>query len=72
MPNLVDEYKTIFLGKRGKRWNFLKSFSLYLSFLQICFEVWGASKLIVIIAFSNVLNMEYSTVKYSTLDNVTI
>ena len=30
---LVDEYKTIFLGKRGKRWNSSKTFSLYLSFL---------------------------------------
>ena len=33
MQKLVDEYKTIFLGKQGKRWNSLKSFSLYLSFL---------------------------------------
>ena len=33
MPNLVDEYKTIFLVKRGKRWNSPKLFSLYLSFL---------------------------------------
>ena len=32
-PNLVDEYKTIFLGKQGKRWNFSKTFSLYLCFL---------------------------------------
>ena len=27
MPNLVDEYKTIFLGKRSKRWNCPKIFS---------------------------------------------
>ena len=26
MPNLVDEYKTIFLGKRGKHWNSPKAF----------------------------------------------
>ena len=36
------------------------------------FDVWRASKFIVIIAFSNVLNVEYSTVKYSTGDNVTV
>ena len=28
MANLVDEYKTIFLGKRGKPWNSSKNFSL--------------------------------------------
>ena len=33
MKNLVDEYKTIFLGKRGKRWNYSKTFPLFLSFL---------------------------------------
>ena len=32
MSNLVDEYKIIFLGKRSKRWNFLETFFLYLSF----------------------------------------
>ena len=39
MPKLVDEYKTIFLGKRWKRWNYSKTFSLYLSLLQNGFEV---------------------------------
>ena len=33
MRKLVDEYKTVFLGKRGKRWNPSETFSLYLSFL---------------------------------------
>ena len=33
MQKLVHEYKTITLGKRGKRWNSSKTFSLYLSFL---------------------------------------
>ena len=33
MRKLVDEYKKIILGKRGKRWNTPKTFSLYLSFL---------------------------------------
>ena len=33
IQKLVDEYKTIFLGKRGKRWKSDKTFSLYLSFL---------------------------------------
>ena len=33
MWKLVDEYKTIFLEKRGKRWNSSKTLSLYLSFL---------------------------------------
>ena len=33
MQKLVDEYKTITLGKRDKRWNSSKTFSLYLSFL---------------------------------------
>ena len=31
MQNLFHEYKTIFLGKRGKRWNFLETFSVYCS-----------------------------------------
>ena len=35
---LVDEYKTIFLGNRGKRSNSSKTFSLYLSFLSNHFE----------------------------------
>ena len=34
IPNLVEEYKTIFLGNRGKPWNSPKTFSLYLSFLK--------------------------------------
>ena len=33
MPVLIDKYKTIFLEKRGKRWNSSKTFSLYLGFL---------------------------------------
>ena len=33
MGKLVEEYKTNFLEKRGKRWNPSKTFSLYLSFL---------------------------------------
>ena len=33
MQKLVDEYKTIFLGKQGNPWNSSKTFSLYLSFL---------------------------------------
>ena len=33
LQKLVDEYKTIFLGKWGKHWNSPKIFSLYLSFL---------------------------------------
>ena len=38
MPNLVDLYKTIFLGKWGKASNSPKAFSLYRGFLLICFE----------------------------------
>ena len=33
VPNLVDDYKTGFLGRRGKRWNAPKTFSLYFCFL---------------------------------------
>ena len=39
MPNLVDEYKTNFLEQWGKPLNSPKVFSLYWSFLEICFEV---------------------------------
>ena len=39
MPNLVDEYETIFLGKQDKPWNSSKIFFLYWSDLSICFEV---------------------------------
>ena len=39
ISNLFDEYKTIFLGKRGKRWNSWKTYSIYLNFLKICFWV---------------------------------
>ena len=45
MRNLVGKYKTIFLGKLGKFWNLPKPFSVYWSFLQICFEVWQNPKL---------------------------
>ena len=51
IPNLVDEYKTIFLEKWGKLWNFSKTFSLYLSFLSICFEVCQKPQ-------SNLMNLE--------------
>ena len=33
MPNLVDDYKTIFLGERGERLYAFENFSLYFSFL---------------------------------------
>ena len=48
-----------------------KKFLPIFEFSIICFEVWGTSQLTVIIAFSNFLNVEYSTVKYSTGDIVT-
>ena len=57
MRKLVDEYKNIFVGKQGKRWNSSKTFFLYLSFLYIGFEVGDGSKFIVIIVFSNALNV---------------
>ena len=38
MQKLIDEYKTITLGKRGEHWNPSKTFSLYLSFLWNGFE----------------------------------
>ena len=38
MRKLVDQYKNIFLLKRGKRWNSSKTFYLYLSFLSNGFE----------------------------------
>ena len=36
---LSTNTKPFFLGKRDKPWKCLKTFSLYWSFLQICFEV---------------------------------
>ena len=39
MPKLVQKYKTILMGKWGKRWNSSKTFSLYLSFQESGFEV---------------------------------
>ena len=48
MPNLVDEYKTIFLGKRDKHWNSPKSLSLYFSFQWIYFEVCRNPKFILL------------------------
>ena len=45
MRKLVDEYKTIFLGKRDKRWNSSKTFSLYLNFLSNGFEAGQKPKL---------------------------
>ena len=38
MQKLVDEYKNIFLGKRGKRWNSSKPISVYFTFLKNGFE----------------------------------
>ena len=38
MQNLVNEYKTIFLEKRDKASNSRETFSLYWSFLKICFQ----------------------------------
>ena len=38
MRKLVDKYKTIFPGKRGKCWNSSKTFFLYMSFLKNGFE----------------------------------
>ena len=51
MQKYVDEYKTIFLRKQGKRWNSFKTFSLYLSFLQNGFEACQKSK-------SNLIRLE--------------
>ena len=39
MRKMVEEYKTIFLEKRGKRWNISKTFLLYLVFFWNCFQV---------------------------------
>ena len=40
MPNLVDEYTIISLGKRSIPWKSPEIFSLYWSFLKICFEIY--------------------------------
>ena len=40
----VEEYKTIFPGKRGKHWNPSKTFSLYLTFLWNGFEAFQNPK----------------------------
>ena len=45
MGKLVDKYETIFLEKRGKRWNCSKTFSLYLSLLSNGFEACQKAKL---------------------------
>ena len=37
-PNLANKYKTIFMEKRGNRWNSLKTSRLYQSFLKMCFK----------------------------------
>ena len=42
--NLANEYKTFFLGKQGKLWDFPTTFSLYWSLLQICFYVFQKPK----------------------------
>ena len=39
MPKMVDKYHTNFLENRDKPYNSSKAFSLYWSFIQICFEV---------------------------------
>ena len=39
MPNLLDEYRIIFLSKRGKAEISPKKLSVYWCFLSICFEV---------------------------------
>ena len=51
MPKLVDEYKTIILGKQGKHWDSSKTFSLYLSFLKNGFEACQKLK-------SNIISLE--------------
>ena len=38
MRKMVEEYKTTFLEKRGKRWNISKTFLLYLDFFEIVFK----------------------------------
>ena len=40
MQHLLNKYKTIFRGKRGKPWNFAKNISLYWSFLSISSKVY--------------------------------
>ena len=69
MPNFVNKYKTIFLGKRGWLSNFAKVLSPCWSFLKIYFGVCEKSQFTVIF-FPNFLNIQHSTVEYSTEDNV--
>ena len=45
MRKLVDEYKTIFLGKWGKCWSSSKGSFLYLGFLKNVFEACQKPKL---------------------------
>ena len=45
MGKMVDEYKTIFVGKRVKCWNSSKTSLLYLSFLKNVFEACQKPKL---------------------------
>ena len=71
MQNLVNKYKTISLGYRGKPRNSPKTFCPYWSYLKTCFGVSEKSQLIVITGFPKFLNVECSTVKYSTGDNET-
>ena len=54
MHKYVDEYKTIFLGKRGKHWNSSNTFCLYLSFLKNGFEACQKPK-------SNLIKLEIMT-----------
>ena len=74
---MADEHKTFFLGKRCKRSNFLKIFSLYFSFLWICFEVCHKPKLNLMshrilvegLKMSNLTN-EYKTIYWESEANV--
>ena len=45
IPNLVNKYKTIFLGKQGSLWNFAKIFSPCWNFLWTCSKVCQIPKL---------------------------
>ena len=44
LPTLNQEWKTTFPGKRGKLWNFSKSFSQFRSYLKICSKIYRKTK----------------------------
>ena len=69
IPNLVDKYKIIF-GEGEANLGTLQKFFPILNLVIHLFGVWEKSQLTVIIIFSNFVNVEYSTVKYPTGDNV--